>query len=93
MKKMHLKQTTQDKNIIEVFEAENRLLDRIKVTAEQPLYGYQIDIMGRCIVKPELCNHLGVTLQDSVNNMKVLDAWRNQVRLSCKLYQAKVEIS
>lgn len=71
---------SQNNNIIEIYEAENKLLDRIEVSADKPLYSYQVDVIGQCIAEPELRNHLAISLQDSLSNMKVLDAWRNQIK-------------
>lgn len=69
----------QDENIIEIYGPENSLRETVKVTADMPLYSYQIDVMAQCIYEPQLREKLGVSLVDSLNNIKVLDEWRRLI--------------
>lgn len=69
----------QTNNIIEIYGPENILKETITVTADKPLYSYQIDIMGECINNPNQRGKVGISLKDSLNNMKILDQWREQI--------------
>lgn len=53
----------------------------INVVADKPLYTYQIDSMGVCIASGRFAKHDGVSLDDSLGNVKVLEAWLQQVKI------------
>lgn len=52
----------------------------INVTAEKPLYTYQFDTMSYHIMQEKLTEHDGISLQDSLGNVSVLETWLEQVK-------------
>jgi predicted dehydrogenase len=51
----------------------------INVTADKPLYAYQIDAVGDAIIHKKYKNHDGISLADSLGNITVLENWIKQV--------------
>lgn len=69
-----------DDNKIIICKNGEKELREITVTAEKPLYVYQIDTMGYCIMNNEMPKEEGVSLADSLGNVTVLDAWLQQIK-------------
>lgn len=53
--------------------------EKIIVTAEQPLYTYQINAVNKLIFEKNFKNETLVSFQDSLFNTKLLEYWRQQV--------------
>lgn len=68
-----------DKNTMIIYRNDESPLE-ITVTAEKPLYTYQIDTVSTCIKNLSLANHDGISLSDSLGNVTVLENWINQVK-------------
>ncbi|CEG56022.1 Gfo/Idh/MocA family protein [Legionella fallonii] len=50
------------------------------ITADQPLYSYQIDVVNNQILNRSSNENLGISLTDSLGNLIVLETWLNQVK-------------
>lgn len=56
------------------------MLEEIIVTADKPLYTYQIDTVSECILNQNFNSEECISLQDSLNNTKILETWRQQIQ-------------
>jgi predicted dehydrogenase len=65
--------------IIIQYHAEEKAIE-INVTAEKPLYTYQIDAMSNKILGNVLTQNNEISWQDSLGNIKALDQWLRQLR-------------
>jgi predicted dehydrogenase len=65
-------------NKIIIQKSNDSIPQEIDVTAEKPLYTYQIDTLGKCI---NTGNTDGVSLSDSLGNVLVLETWLRQVKI------------
>jgi predicted dehydrogenase len=50
-----------------------------KVDDSKPLYSHQIDLLGSAMASGKMDSVLNMTIEDSCNNVKVLESWREQV--------------
>ena len=70
----------QEINKILIFKNDELNPIEISVTAEKPLYTYQIDVVNDAILKSHVSvGFPGISWEDSMGNIVVLDAWRKQV--------------
>jgi predicted dehydrogenase len=58
--------------------------NEISVTADKSLYTYQIDTMNQCIINKNYTAHDGLSLQDSLGNVAVLEKWQQQLKDSAE---------
>lgn len=68
-----------DTNKMVVNRYDDKVSLEMKVTAEKPLYTYQIDTVSHNIINKNYTNHDGISWQDSLGNITVLDNWFKQV--------------
>lgn len=68
-----------ENNQIMIYLNEQKSPIEINVTAEKPLYTYQIDTLCHNVLNENFTNHNGISLQDSLGNITVLDNWLKQI--------------
>lgn len=66
----------QDENIFIIYPHNQEPIE-VKVVADKPLYTYQIDVVNDNI---HARNDQGISLQDSLGNVVVLENWLEQVK-------------
>lgn len=59
----------------------------INVTADKSLYTYQIDTMNKNIMNQTYLNHDGISLSDSLRNIRVLETWFDQIKVGNMHFQ------
>ena len=72
----------QEENKIIIHRHDEKLPIVVTVNADRPLYTYQIDAINQRITHSQYEKTIDiVTLEDSLNNMAVLDAWQQQMTM------------
>tara|TARA_R110000868_G_scaffold77983_6_gene222960 strand:- start:204 stop:1190 length:987 start_codon:yes stop_codon:yes gene_type:complete len=71
---------TQERNIILIKRHDEADVQEINVTANQPLFTYQVDVMRQRIVRQPDPRDAGITLADSAGNVAVLEKWIHQIQ-------------
>lgn len=75
---------TLDENKLIVYRNGQAPLE-VNVTADKPLYTYQIDVVNENIAKVDVNRSTGISLEDSLGNTIVLETWLQQVKNSAKM--------
>lgn len=65
-------------NTIMIYRYDEPLPFEVKVMADKPLYTYQIDILNQAILQGKMQD--GITWEDSMGNVAVLETWYQQVK-------------
>lgn len=74
-----------DENKIVIYLHHHSNSIEINISADKPLYTYQIDVMNAKILKSENAELEGVTLSDSLGNTIVLETWLQQVKSASEI--------
>lgn len=70
---------TQDDNKAIIYRKGQEPIE-INVTADKPLYTYQINTMNNNVLNGNILQADGISLQDSLGNVHVLESWFKQVK-------------
>jgi predicted dehydrogenase len=81
---------TQDNNRFDMYLYDQDMPMEIYVTADKPLYTYQIDAVNQHIISGDKQSYF-ISWQDSIGNMTVLHTWLQQIHLHALQYDNSVE--
>ena len=68
-----------DNNKMIIYRKKQTYPVEINVTAEKSLYVYQVELASENILKKNFNQHKGISLEDSLGNVRVLEEWRKQI--------------
>lgn len=70
------------KQIFRVYSATEEQPEEVQVNSPYSVYTYQINTFNQLILEPDLKMQEQISLQESLDNIRILDQWRKEVHLS-----------